>query len=121
MMSQPRGSSSAMWSSPSHGRLALALRPAWAIWMPGTAPPSLISRTASFHASACASDQIPAQPGVIRPSGETAVASAITSPAPPRASPARWLRCQSLMSPSSATYWHIGDTTMRLRSVTSFS
>ncbi len=36
-----------------------------------------------------------AQPGVIRPSGETAVASAITSPAPPTAREPRWTKCQS--------------------------
>jgi hypothetical protein len=33
----------------------------------------------------CASLQMPVQPGVMRPSGETPVASTITSPAPPRA------------------------------------
>ena len=38
MVCQPRGSPSGMWSSPSQGRLALAFRPAWPIWMPGTAP-----------------------------------------------------------------------------------
>src|SRR3970282_900874 len=30
----------------------------------------------------------------------------------------RCTRCQSLMQPSSAEYWHIGDTTMRFGSVT---
>ena len=35
--------------------------------------------------SRCLSSQMPASPGVMRPSGETAVASAITSPAPPDA------------------------------------
>src|SRR3979490_2017881 len=28
------------------------------------------------------------------------------------------MRCQSFMQPSSAEYWHIGETTMRLGSVT---
>ena len=28
------------------------------------------------------------------------------------------MKCQSFMQPSSATYWHIGETTMRLGSVT---
>src|SRR3954451_190788 len=28
------------------------------------------------------------------------------------------MKCQSVMEPSSATYWHIGETTMRLGSVT---
>ena len=57
-------------------------------------------------------------PGEIRPSRVTAVASTITSAAPPTARLPRWTRCQSSASPSSAQYWHIGDMTIRLRSVT---
>ena len=37
-------------------------------------------------------------------------------PAPELASMPRWLMCQSLAQPSSALYWHIGATTMRLAS-----
>lgn len=85
MVSQPRGSPSAMWSSPSHGRLALALRPAWPIWIPGTAPAALIDAAMRASPSAWASFHRPRQPGVMRPSGETPVASTITRPAPPRA------------------------------------
>ena len=59
----------------------------------------------------------PAQPGVMRPSGETAVASAITSPAPPAARAPRWTRCQSFATPSTDEYMHIGETPMRFRSV----
>jgi hypothetical protein len=51
-------------------------------------------------------------PGEIRPSGETAVASVIMSPAPPTALVPRWTRCQSFVNPSFAIYWHIGDITI---------
>ncbi len=61
---------------------------------------------------------MPASPGVMRPSGETALASAITKPAPPAARAPRCTRCQSFATPSLDEYWHIGDTPMRLRSVT---
>src|SRR6185437_13518281 len=39
-----------------------------------------------------------------------------TSPAPELASIPRCTRCQSLAQPSSAEYWHMGETTMRLAS-----
>src|SRR5581483_4275485 len=39
-------------------------------------------------------------------------------PAPEFESMPRWLKCQSFMQPSSALYWHIGETTMRLASST---
>src|SRR5258706_8378369 len=54
----------------------------------------------------------------MRPSRVTPVASTITRPAPEQAMLARWARCQSFMLPSSAEYWHIGDTAMRFGSVT---
>ena len=53
----------------------------------------------------------------MRPSGVTAVASVKTAPAPPTARLPRWTRCQSVARPSAHEYWHIGETTMRLRSV----
>src|SRR5580704_8691927 len=49
---------------------------------------------------------------------ETWVASAITMPAPPAAFAPRFWMCQSSPRPSVALYWHIGETTMRLRAVT---
>ena len=55
--------------------------------------------------------------GEIRPSRVTAVASTITRATPPAARLPRCTRCQSLAIPSSATYWHMGDITMRLRKV----
>src|SRR4051812_19472932 len=54
----------------------------------------------------------------MRPSGVTPVASTIISPAPEHAYWPRCIRCQSVMRPSCAEYWHIGDTTTRLGSVT---
>ena len=30
----------------------------------------------------------------------------------------RWIRCQELAAPFSAEYWHMGETTIRLGSVT---
>ena len=53
----------------------------------------------------------------MRPSAVTAVASVNTSAAPPTARLPRCTRCQSLANPSTLEYWHIGDTTMRLASV----
>ena len=42
----------------------------------------------------------------------------MTRPAPPTAREPRWTRCQSVARPSSQEYWHMGDTMIRLRSVT---
>ncbi len=55
---------------------------------------------------------------MIRPTAETWVASVNTIPAPPTAFAPRCCTCQSSPSPSSALYWHMGATTMRLRAVT---
>src|SRR5580658_2119004 len=52
----------------------------------------------------------------MRPSGEMAQASVKISDAPPTARLPRWTRCQSLAKPSVLEYWHMGETTMRLRS-----
>ena len=52
-------------------------------------------------------------------SGRTAAASVKTSAAPPTARLPRCTRCQSEAKPSALEYWHIGETTMRLRSSTS--
>ncbi len=54
---------------------------------------------------------------MIRPSAVTAVASRHSSPAPDSASEPRCATCQSVALPSTAEYWHIGDTMMRLGSV----
>jgi hypothetical protein len=57
----------------------------------------------------------------MRPSGDTSVISVITRPAPPMARLPRCTRCQSSMVPSSAEYWHIGETTTRFSSTSSRS
>src|SRR5688572_376299 len=80
-----------------------------------------MNRLMGTSGSTWRSSQIPASPGVIRPSGETAVASAITKAAPPAARAPRWTRCQSVARPSSDEYMHMGETPMRLRSVTDLS
>src|SRR5260221_1476287 len=54
----------------------------------------------------------------MRPCAVTAVASVITSPAPPTARDPRCTRCQSWANPSSLEYSHMGETAMRLRRVT---
>ena len=55
---------------------------------------------------------------MILPSALTAVASIVNMPAPDSSICPQWIRCQSVAPPSSAEYWHIGDTTMRLGSAT---
>jgi len=52
------------------------------------------------------------------PFGSIALASTMTSPAPPTAREPRWTRCQSFARPSVLEYWHIGETASRLRRVT---
>ena len=91
------------------------MRPAWASWIPATAPWLWTNRAIRASGSACASLQIPMSPGVIRPSRVTAVASTTTSDTPPTARLPRWTRCQSSAMPSVAQYWHIGDITTRFR------
>src|SRR5579862_3839088 len=57
----------------------------------------------------------------MRPRRSTWVASTTRSPAPEFESMPRWVMCQSLPTPSSALYWHIGATTMRFGKVRSAS
>src|SRR5438128_20934 len=64
---------------------------------------------------------MPRSSGLIRPSAVTAVASVNTSPAPPTARLPRCTMCQSVANPFGLEYSHIGDMTIRLRSVTSRS
>src|SRR5688500_17120570 len=54
----------------------------------------------------------------MRPSRVTPVASTTSMPGPDSASWPRWIRCQSVMQPSSAEYGHVGETTARLGNVT---
>src|ERR1700683_2964879 len=57
----------------------------------------------------------------MRPRRSTWVASITSIPAPEFASMPRWVRCQSVATPSAALYWHIGATTMRFGSSRSAS
>src|SRR4029079_14677557 len=53
----------------------------------------------------------------MRPVASTAVASMQKIEAPDSASELMWVKCQSLASPLTDEYWHIGATMMRLASV----
>src|SRR5260221_13405352 len=57
---------------------------------------------------------MPRQPWVMRPRRSTPVASTVIRPAPDMANVIQCWRCQSVAEPSSAEYWHIGETAMRL-------
>src|SRR5215813_5491244 len=50
----------------------------------------------------------------MRPMASTWVASMQNIAAPDSASELMWVKCQSVAEPSSAEYWHIGETMMRL-------
>ena len=111
--------SGAISMPPSHGAALDALRPAWLIWMhTGTCGARRRARC-SLSASAAwvASSHRPKQPGLMRPTAETAVASMVNRPAPLLSKLVQWLRCQSVAWPFSAEYWHMGATTMRLGKV----
>src|SRR3569832_1687271 len=49
----------------------------------------------------------------MRPIASTWVASMQNIAAPDSAMELMWVKCQSVATPSSAEYWHIGDTIMR--------
>src|ERR1700722_242667 len=62
---------------------------------------------------------MPRSCGLMRASGDTALASVKMRESPPTAREPRWTRCQSLAKPSGAEYSHMGETAMRLRRRTS--
>src|SRR5215467_14534393 len=70
-----------------------------------------------LSAASFSSEYMPAHFGEMRPCGLTLVISHITKPAAPSDILPRCIRCQSLAEPLSELYWHIGDTTTRLGSV----
>ena len=102
---------------PSQGRWLEPLRPACASCI-ATAILECLRTEAriGFSAASVASFHRPRQPGVMRPIASTWVASMQNIAAPDSASVLIWVKCQSLASPSSAEYWHIGATMMRLAS-----
>src|SRR6202043_246994 len=100
---------------PSHGLWLDPLRPACASCI-ATAILECLRTEARIGLSAAsvASFQRPRQPGVMRAVASTWVASMQNIAAPDSASELIWVKCQSLASPLSAEYWHIGATMMRL-------
>ena len=102
---------------PSQGRRLDALRPAWASWIASAAleclrTEAMIGLSAASHASF----QRPRQPAVMRPIASTWVASMQNIAAPESERLLMWVKCQSVAAPSTAEYWHIGETMMRLES-----
>jgi len=88
-----------------HGVCVDALRPACASWMAiGMSEYRRTVSTTLPSAFSVSADQSPRSSGLILPSGNTAVASMIRSPAPESARLPRWIRCQSVARPSSAEY-----------------
>ena len=86
---------------PSQGAWLEALRPACASWIAiGIGECRRTAASTRRSAASVASDHSPRSPGVMRPSGSTAVASMVSRPAPDSARWPRWIRCQSLASPS---------------------
>src|SRR4030081_1143343 len=103
---------------PSHGVWLDPLRPACASCI-ATAVFECLRTDAriGFSAASVASFHRPRQPGVMRPIASTWVASMQNIAAPDSASVLMCVKCQSLASPLTAEYWHIGATMMRLGSV----
>ena len=100
---------------PFQGRSVEALRPACANWMArGMEEYARTTFSVCPRAASVSSDQSPRSQGVIRPSGDTAVASMIRRPAPERARLPRCRTCQCVAMPSQAEYWHMGGITIRL-------
>jgi hypothetical protein len=99
---------------PSQGVWLDALRPAWASCIASAIFECLrTDLRIGFSAASVASFHSPRQPGVMRPSASTAVASMQNIAAPDSARLLMWVKCQSLASPFWAEYWHIGATMMR--------
>src|SRR5882757_1044675 len=99
---------------PSHGVWLDPLRPAWANCTAMAVLECLRTEARiGFSAASVASFHSPRHPGVMRPIASTWVASMQNIAAPESASVLIWVKCQSLASPFSAEYWHIGATMMR--------
>ena len=102
---------------PWHGRSTPCARHARSASSPRSSSACRIAASTGTSAASVASSQSPRSPAVMRPAGSTAVASMHSMPAPDSARLPRWIMCQAVAAPSSAEYWHIGETTMRLGSV----
>src|SRR6266436_9040635 len=107
---------------PSHGVWLEPLRPACASCIATAVLERLRTEARiGFSAASVASFHSPRHPGVMRPIASTWVASMQNIAAPDSARLLMCVKCQSLASPLSAEYWHIGATMMRLRSFSSRS
>ena len=115
---QPPWAAFSSWP-PCQGAALEPLRPACASWMQTAVGGASCRALCSWSASAASvrSSHRPRQPGVMRPSGSTAVASMVNSAAPLLSRLPQCIRCQSVASPFCAAYWHMGATTIRLGSV----
>src|SRR6185312_11794153 len=103
---------------PAAGGVVGRLRPAWPSCTPSLATPYCRQKSCTrLSAFSLSSEYMPAHFGEMRPCGLTSVISHITSPAAPSDMLPRCMRCQSLAEPLSELYWHIGETTTRLGSV----
>ena len=113
---QPPSASGICWP-PSHGVWLDPLRPACASCI-ATAILECLRTEAmiGFSAASVASFHSPRHPGVMRPTASTCVASMQNIAAPDSARLLMCVKCQSLASPLTAEYWHIGETMMRLAS-----
>ena len=103
---------------PAAGGVVGPLRPACANCTPSLATPYCRQKSCTrLSAFSLSSDHMPAHFGEMRPCGLTSVISHITRPAAPSENEPRCIRCQSVAEPSLEAYWHIGETTTRLGSV----
>src|SRR5580704_1447825 len=115
---QPPSSLVRIGLPPAAGGVVGPLRPACASCTPSLATPYCRQKSCTrLSAFSLSSDHMPAHFGEIRPCGLTSVISHITSPAQPSEKLPRCIRCQSFAEPLLELYWHIGETTTRLGSV----
>src|SRR5271163_3192732 len=115
---QPPSSLVRIGLPPAAGGVVGPLRPACASCTPSLATPYCRQKSCTrLSAFSLSSDHMPAHFGEMRPCGLTSVISVITRPAQPSEKLPRCIRCQSLAEPLLELYWHIGDTTTRLASV----
>jgi len=103
---------------PSAGGSVEPLRPAWPSCSPCFATPYFLQKSITrFIAASFSSLHIVAHFSEMRPAMFTLVASVMTSAPAPSENCPRCIKCQSFAEPFSELYWHMGDTTTRLGSV----
>jgi DNA-binding transcriptional LysR family regulator len=101
---QPHADGGTSWP-PRQGTPLDAFRPAWASCIvTNTVESWRTAASTGLSAASVRSSQSPRSPAVMRPSGSAAVPSTYNIPAPDKARLPRWIRCQLVARPSSATY-----------------